>query len=544
MSHLALLSGVPQTVSGVRVGATDFREFPLASGIPAGITQFAIGPNAPSPAACSIGNDVVEGNFFSMTGLGGEAWAFGLDGFFGEMDQGELLARVLPIFSPGLPMHSIGPAAGIAGLIGEPLPGADIEAWSGVQFLRDGVADIESQVRATFSGFGTTFFTQATANLQVAYTAGIYVWIRIRKTTNGGDPTRDDFEVRTYYGDPVLNNPILPDAIATLQVATGAGTQAIGWAIPQGLPAQTNEHRITFLSFSANPLVEPPPLPSDIVDPVPPGPLWVERVQPLGLESGVPATINGVKCGATDFREFSVATGVPSGITKFGLGIDAPTLEEIANDPVEGNYFSMDGFTLQGRWGYGIDGFDLCMERGELLARIYTNADPNRRGLGAGMNMSGLVGGFGGDFSAEGGGILVKSVADFSDPHGQATVVDNGTHSDPLDTAPFTQPWQQGGWVWQRLRSVDEGGNLAGYDVTTWYGDIEDEPDAVDGSVINVPFNPAVPRPAAIGWFTIPILSTGFEQRIAFLSFSDDPDIKPPPLPSDLGSVWTERVNP
>ena len=123
--------------------------------------------------------------------------------------------------------------------------------------------------------------------------------------------------------------------------------------------------------------------------------------------SGVPETVGGVDFGFTDFSEFAVQASLPSGITAFGIcGGESPTDEEIKNDPAEGNYFFMDGHSVQS-WGYGLDAFDAIIDEGELLARIYVNVVATRRGIGPAMNLSGLIGQPCGspDFDGEGGGV-------------------------------------------------------------------------------------------------------------------------------------------
>ena len=266
MAHLNLQSGVPKVVaSGVLVGATDFREFPVGVGLPAGITPFGSTTSIPDPLLVEIGNDGFpaevseEGHHFAMTGRGGENWGYGLDSFFGQMDRGEMRAIVRSDFRGGFEDFPIGAAAGMQGA-----NNADWRAWIGTQFLRGGVNDIESSGKTTFAGFGNTMFGIMDNDLQEPFIAGINVNVRIRRVANPGDPAnRDDWEIRSWYGGTGAE-PVLPDDDAINQTRFDSSLQAIGWGqLPQG-PFNPVLQKIRFLSFSVNPLVEPAPEPSDI----------------------------------------------------------------------------------------------------------------------------------------------------------------------------------------------------------------------------------------------------------------------------------------
>ena len=267
MPHLNLQSGVPKVVaSGVLVGATDFREFPVGVGLPAGITAFGSVTSRPDPLLVEIGNDGFpnevseEGHHFAMTGRGAENWGFGLDSFFGQMDRGEIRAVVRSDFRGGFEDFPIGAAAGMQGA-----NNTDWRAWIGTQFLRGGVNDIESSGKTTFPGFGNTMFGIMDNDLQEPFIAGINVNVRIRRIANPGDPTnRDDWEIRSWYGASPASEPVLPDDDAINQLRFDPSLQAIGWGqLPQG-PFNPVLQKIRFLSFSENPLVEPAPAPSDI----------------------------------------------------------------------------------------------------------------------------------------------------------------------------------------------------------------------------------------------------------------------------------------
>ncbi len=273
MPHLNLQSGVPKVVaSGALVGATNFSEFPLGVGLPAGITAFGSTTSRPDPNLVEIGFDGelaeqgLDGRHFAMTGRGPENWGYGLDSFFGQMDRGEMLVIIRSDYRGGFEDFSIGAAAGMQGA-----NNTDWRAWIGTQFLRGGVNDIESSGKNTFLGFGNTMFGTMDGDLQEPFIAGINFNVRIRRIANAGDPTnRDDLEIRSWYGG-ISAEPVLPDDDAINQVRFDPSLQAIGWGqLPQG-PFNPVLQKIRFLSFSDNPLVEPAPSPSDIAETSP----WV-----------------------------------------------------------------------------------------------------------------------------------------------------------------------------------------------------------------------------------------------------------------------------
>ena len=187
-------------------------------------------------------------------------------------------------------------------------------------------------------------------------------------------------------------------------------------------------------------------------------------------ESGVPEVVNGVDIGYTDFSEFAVQGTLPSGITAFGIcGGESPTDEEIKNDASEGNYFFMDGHSVQS-WGYGLDAFDALLSYGELLARVYVNVSDNRRGIGPAINLSGLIGQPCGspDFDGEGGGVFLRAGVDIESA---GSVNNDGSGTLPVNGADFQEAFQNATWAWPRVRITDAGGGNNAWQITTWYGD-------------------------------------------------------------------------
>jgi len=243
--------------------------------------------------------------------------------------------------------------------------------------------------------------------------------------------------------------------------------------------------------------------------------------------SGVPEVVGGVNVGFTDFSEFAVAAGLPSGITAFGSGL--PTSVSIENTPLtptfgdEGNYFEMSGQSGSANWAFGLDAFFGIMEQGEILIRFYFNINgvKNRTSLGACMSIedsSGISGAQSGVFDASvspvesGGGVFIGG--------GDAFV----------GTFDIQESIQDPEWMWFRVRKTNNAGSPSEDDwqVTAWYGDLANEPGSPDG-IDPAPQSNTAPRGLfAMGWSQA-AAGAIVPQRIAFLSFSDDPETVPPP---------------
>lgn len=249
----------------------------------------------------------------------------------------------------------------------------------------------------------------------------------------------------------------------------------------------------------------------------------------MGLKSGVPAVVNGVNVGFTDFSEFSVGAGLPSGITAFGAGVDDPSAVAISNDPAEGNYFEMTGQTSFTSWAYGLDSFFGEAEFGEMLARIYFNLPRNNRSnIGPVFSLSGaLVADL--DWT---GGRVGEDIVDVVRVQGAFSI--GGVGGVPGPNAIIAdQPAQNQTWMWLRIRRVQGVGDPAkdDWEVTAWYGDFEDEPAIIDDFAFDANVGPR--GLLALGWGTITVASEE-EQRIAYLSFSADPLTVAPPVPGAL----------
>ncbi len=242
--------------------------------------------------------------------------------------------------------------------------------------------------------------------------------------------------------------------------------------------------------------------------------------------SGVPEVESGVKIGFTDFSEFTVAAGLPAGITEFGIGTSSPSAVEIVNDAEEGNYFKMTGHAAAG-YGFGLDAFDDQMIFGEMLVRVYNTAVVfNWSNNGPAWNLDGLVGEPSSDINWIGGMFQHQNSGPYQT---QGIHVTNGSTGVPV-TGLMQEVVQVPEWAWLRIRRTENVGTPSEDDwkITTWFGDIDDEPATPDAEIDNL--TAARRILGAMGWACGLAVATT-EQRIAYLAFSDDPDMVPPPVP-------------
>jgi len=286
-------------------------------------------------------------------------------------------------------------------------------------------------------------------------------------------------------------------------------------------------------NFRASEEVDEADAPIVIIPPPPPPP-------PPTLVSGDLIDLGGGEfAGATNFSEFSVAGGIPSGITQFGISSTSPVTHAIANDGVEGNYFSMDGHSTAAEgFGYGYDAFDNVFEFGEILVRIRTAFDDSnngRRSIGGAARISGLIGRpeIGPDFDCLNQGLSLAS----------PTFLDTGLYQDAgsgsLPSSGAVQEiFQTGQWIWMRVRVSQSIPDPSEDDwiITSWYGS---QVDALDISgqpgpdSVNLDRFRTISAVDALGWAAAAFCD-GAEQRISYLSFSTDPTVTPPPLPGTV----------
>jgi len=281
-------------------------------------------------------------------------------------------------------------------------------------------------------------------------------------------------------------------------------------------------------NFKESAEVSPAEAPSIVIPPPPPLP-------PPTLVSGDLIDLGGGKfAGATNFSEFSVAAGLPTGITAFGISSNSPSTVAIVNDSIEGNYFSMDGHSVPSEaWGYGYDAFDNVFDFGEILVRIFCDFDDQtngRRSIGGAARISGLIGRpeISPDFDTANSGLFVANGPIISSV---GTYVDAGSGSLPV-SGVMQEAFQNGVWCWLRVRISQSIPDPSEDDwiVTAWYGSQVDALDASgqpgpDGTAFDR-FRTVTPTDA-LGWAGTAFID-GAEQRISYLSISPSPEERKP----------------
>ena len=75
--------------------------------------------------------------------------------------------------------------------------------------------------------------------------------------------TDDDWVITAWYGGANASGEPAPDGTAVNRFRTVPGTDALGWASADFIDQA--EQRISFLSWSTDPTVTPPPLPATVI---------------------------------------------------------------------------------------------------------------------------------------------------------------------------------------------------------------------------------------------------------------------------------------
>lgn len=290
-------SGDVTEEGGVAYGGTDFSEFPVGAGIPAGLTQFDF--QAGDPDSFGIADDPEAGHYFAINtsfGVANRFWAFGVDAFNGghigeEFGDFEMLART---WIPGAAVAThelIGPACAM-----------DAAGWQAMAMQRTSSGPHLSKVTAKSSSIQT-------ALMQEARQDDVWVWQRFRRISAGG--TAYDFYWKAWFGE-LEDEPAGWDGTSigtTINVAKFAG--AIGFS-GQGVPT-TEEQRIAFLSFTSDPLTTPPPS----------GDLGIEGEWTLAASVAVGASADQVVriTGLTEATNYNVALRYRRGL-KYNAGAE------------------------------------------------------------------------------------------------------------------------------------------------------------------------------------------------------------------------------
>ena len=242
-----------------------------------------------------------------------------------------------------------------------------------------------------------------------------------------------------------------------------------------------------------------------------------------GLASGEVGDESGTKYGFSDFSEFSIGAGLPSGLTLSGTVGNRPSTIAVADGGAEGNIITFDGHSGSGRWGMQIDAFDGLISQGEVLARVWIplGVDAGSRQLAPAMNISGST------FATWDVtfGTMIKQAGTQQSFIAYYT---NGSGGE-LAVANMQETAQVGVYAWVRFRKMPNAGTPTNDDkhVKTWFGGIGDEPAGWDTTITN-----GTPHNRTLGGVGVAVMfSEGDQLRVGYVSFTGDPSVIAPPVP-------------
>lgn len=237
---------------GVYRGVTDFSEYAVAAGIPAGITQgLALDPfSGEDPVTLAIKNDPTEGNWFSIDGFVGISGnsAFKIDAWDeANVLFGEVLARVY-MEARVSGRFTYGPALRVD---------TDSHEYLAATLFASSTSDLELAVVVTPSTSGDTS-NYGFTDIPEAEQNG-WMWMRLRLEDLGNGQVRR--RIKHWWGD------IEDEPAGWLQTTSGAAPTNVdgpGVGLGVGRFVNTNEQGCAFLSFSTDPDNFPPLLPDEI----------------------------------------------------------------------------------------------------------------------------------------------------------------------------------------------------------------------------------------------------------------------------------------
>jgi len=271
------------------------------------------------------------------------------------------------------------------------------------------------------------------------------------------------------------------------------------------------------------------------------------------LQSGQLYTVDGVSYGFSDFSEFSVGSGLPTGLSAYQ---GSTTTFSIANDVTEGNYVQATSHTTStGNGGMGFK-YDAFVGQGaigndiEILYRTWFDGDQSDYIFGAFNNV--MYQGPNGEDVTAGRGVIpllrkVNNIPAQWRPDAWGAINANSTSSATSwgiglqQTYPFGEPNNYPTQIWTWVRARITYGNVisdtTSWKLKWWTGSYSEEPVSWDGEGTS----PSQPDSLAANpidqdeFGFLVINSNGVwaqPLRISYFSFSTDPDtIEPPPPP-------------
>lgn len=269
------------------------------------------------------------------------------------------------------------------------------------------------------------------------------------------------------------------------------------------------------------------------------------------LTSGQLYTADGVSYGFSDFSEFSVASGLPTGLSAYQ---GSTTTFSIANDVTEGNYIQATSHTTStGNGGMGFK-YDAFVGQGaigndiEILYRTWFDGDQSDYIFGAFNTI--MYQGPNGEDVTSGRGVIpllrkVNNIPAQWRPDAWGLINTNLTSSATnwgiglQLTYPFGEPNDYPTQIWTWVRARITYGNVisdrTSWKLKWWTGSYSEEPVSWDGEADRPDSDNLANNPLNQDEFGFLVYgSDGLwaqPLRISYFSFSTDPDTIPPPTP-------------
>lgn len=269
------------------------------------------------------------------------------------------------------------------------------------------------------------------------------------------------------------------------------------------------------------------------------------------LTSGQVYTEGAANYGFSDFSEFSVASGLPTGLSAYQ---GSTTTFSIANDVTEGNYIQATSHTTStGNGGMGFK-YDAFVGQGaigndiEILYRTWFDGDQSDYIFGAFNTI--MYQGPNGEDVTSGRGVIpllrkVNNIPAQWRPDAWGVINANLTSSATSwgaglqTTYPFGEPNDYPTQIWTWVRARITYGNVisdrTSWKLKWWTGSYSEEPVSWDGEGTRPDSDNLANNPLNQDEFGFLVINGNgaWAQplRISYFSFSTDPDTIPPPTP-------------
>jgi hypothetical protein len=258
--------GAGSPAPGVMRGASDFSEFAVGAGLPAGLTH--IGQGAPAWEVFDGGGTV--GRYLEFVPTFTDSRAVVFDAWSGLMgDSGEIVARVWSMD------HTINNRRIGGG--GFCIDGVAPNAPAGVggSMYKRGPGDYEANAISQALGAGGLLPLQC--DTAAGEPVSQWIWIRMRRLHEAESAGTSQWKIKIWTGE-WGDEPGAWDCETNGEEGVTGGP-GVGWLLPGAVTTNDRPTRVAFLSWSSEPVAWPPVGPDDI--PSENGPWFLSRSVPV-----------------------------------------------------------------------------------------------------------------------------------------------------------------------------------------------------------------------------------------------------------------------